>query len=136
MTESLPRRARRLGAENGGAAAVEFAFISGAFIAFIMGICYISIMYFNRQSLDWAVQLAARQAEINSSVTQTQLRTTINDYLASVGLPAATVTYSVATPNGGVKTASIGATFRQTYDVPFVSTFHMTFSSNEAVPQL
>jgi Flp pilus assembly protein TadG len=130
----MQRAVQRFRADHSGAAALEFAIVSGAFIAFIMGICYISIMYFNRQSLDWAVQLAARQAEINSSVTQGQLRTTINSYLSSVGLPNATVTYSVAT-SGGLKTASIAASFSQTYSVPFVHTFNVTFSSSEAVPQ-
>jgi Flp pilus assembly protein TadG len=126
--------AHRFRADRSGAAAVEFSIVVCAFIAFVMGICYISIMYFNRQSLDWAVQLAARQAEINTSVSQSQVASTINNYLNSVGLPNATVTYSVATVSG-VKTASIGATFNQSYSVPFVHTFNVTFTSNDAVPQ-
>jgi Flp pilus assembly protein TadG len=134
MKSGVLKIARRFRADSRGVAALEFAIVSTAFISFIMGICYISIMYFNRQSLDWAVQLAARQAEIDSSVTAAQLRTTINNYLNSVNLPNATVTYSVATVSG-VKTASIGASFNQTYSVPFVHTFHITFTSSEAVPQ-
>jgi Flp pilus assembly protein TadG len=126
--------AHRFRADRSGAAAVEFSIVVCAFISFVMGICYISIMYFNRQSLDWAVQLAARQAEINTSVTQSQIASTVNNYLNSVGLPNATVTYSVATVSG-VKTASIGATFNQSYSVPFVHTFNVTFTSNDAVPQ-
>jgi Flp pilus assembly protein TadG len=134
MTGAVLRLARRFRADSKGVAALEFAIVSTAFIAFIMGICYISIMYFNRQSLDWAVQLAARQAEINSSATPGQIRKTINDYLNSVNLPNATVTYSVATVSG-IKTASIAASFNQTYSVPFVHTFNITFTSTEAVPQ-
>jgi Flp pilus assembly protein TadG len=135
MSPAMLRAARRFRADKSGAAAIEFAIVASAFIAFVMGISYISIMYFNRQSLDWAVQLAARQAEVDSTANQGSLKQTIDNYLLSVGLPRANVTYSVATANG-VKTGSIDATFNQTYDVPFVSTFHMTFASSQAVPVL
>jgi Flp pilus assembly protein TadG len=134
MSGPLLRAARRFRAEQSGAAAVEFAIVSMAFITLVIGIAYISIMYFTRQSLDWAVQLAARQAEVDSTVTQSQVRDTINTYLATVNLPAANVDYSVATTNG-IKTASIAATFNRTYTLPGVNTFNITFTSNAAVPQ-
>jgi Flp pilus assembly protein TadG len=134
MSPAMLRAARRFRADRSGAAAVEFAIVASAFIAFVMGISYISIMYFNRQSLDWAVRLAARQAEVDSTANQGSLKQTIDNYLLSVGLPRANVTYSVATANG-VK-GSIDASFNETYDVPFVSTFHMTFASSQAVPVL
>ena len=135
MRRFLGLAIRRYRHDTDGATAVEFAIVSSVFLSVIMGIAYIGIMFFNKQSLDWAVQLASRQAEINSSITQAQLATTVNTYLNSVGLPDATVSYSVATSNG-VKTASVGAQFAQSYSVPFVSTFNITFASNEAVPQL
>jgi Flp pilus assembly protein TadG len=135
MRRFLQSAARRYPRNVDGATAVEFAIVGGVFMSFIVGITYVGIMYFNKQSLDWAVQLASRRAEIDSSVTQAQLATTVNGYLNSVGLPDATVSYSVATSNG-VKTASVGAQFAQSYSVPFVSTFNITFASNEAVPQL
>ncbi|MBU6297999.1 MAG: pilus assembly protein [Alphaproteobacteria bacterium] len=119
---------------DGGAAALEFALVASAFFALVTGIAYIVIMLFNNLSLDWAVEHAARLAAINKSVTQTQIASAVNDYLTSVNLPTATVQYSVTTVNN-VQTASISASYQQSYTVPFVSTFDITFSSSADVPQ-
>ena len=121
-------------ANKDGAAAVEFAMVASAFITTVMGIIYVTIMAFNSFAINRAVKLASRQAEINNSVTQSSLTSTINTYLASVGAGPATVTYSVTT-TGGVSVANISANFRQTYTIPFVPAIHMTFSSSAAVPQ-
>ncbi|MDE2135019.1 MAG: pilus assembly protein [Alphaproteobacteria bacterium] len=117
-----------------GAAAVEFALVSIAFVTFVIGISYAAIMVFNTMSLDWAVERAARIAAINKTVTQSDMSSAINDYLSSLGLSSATVTYSVGT-SSGVQTAHIVASYDQTYTLPFVSTFNITFSSSAYVPQ-
>ena len=120
-------------ANKDGAVAVEFALVVSAFISFIMGIAYVTIMAFNTVALDWAVKSASRQAEINRSVTQSVITSTINNYLASVGLSNASVTYSVTIANG-VSTGNISANSQQTYEIPFIPAIRMTFSSSAAVP--
>jgi Flp pilus assembly protein TadG len=124
----------RFFADRKGAAAVEFALVAGAFFTTIIGICSVGIMAFNTVALDWAVKLASRQAEINSAATQSDLTATINNYLSSVGLSTAAVTYNVTTTSG-VNTVNIAATYRQDYSIPFIPTIHMTYSSSAAVPQ-
>ena len=126
-------RARRFIPDQDGAAAVEFALVSTAFLAMVIGLCYIGIMLFNNMSLQWAVEKAARVAEINSAATQSDIASAVNSYLSSVGLPNATVTYS-STVSGGVTTATIQASYNQSYTLPMVSTFHINFSSNLSVP--
>lgn len=116
-----------------GAAAVEFAIIANVFIVFVMGIIYVSIMLFNYASLDWAVDDAARLASINPAVTQADITSAINARLSSFGLSEATVTYTTSTLNS-IKTGHIAAYFQQAYTLPFVSTFHITFSSAAYVP--
>ena len=121
-------------ADDSGAAAVEFAMVVSAFITLVMGIGTIGIMAFNSVAIDRAVKLASRQAEINSSATQSDIASTINNYLTSVGLSSADVTYSVGM-SGGISTATIGASYQQSYSIPFIPTIRMTFSSSAAVPQ-
>lgn len=121
-------------ADNHGAAAVEFALVVSAFISLVIGIAYVGIMAFNTLAIDQAVKLASRQAEIDSSTTQTAIAAIINDYLASVGLSSATVTYNV-TLSGGISTANIAASYQQSYSIPFIPTIALTFSSSAAVPQ-
>jgi Flp pilus assembly protein TadG len=125
---------RRFSREQDGASAVEFALVSTAFISLLIGIWYLAIMLFNNMSLQWAISRAARMAEINKSVTKDAITQAVNSYLSGNGLPNATVTYS-SSVSGGLRSATIGASFSQNYDVPLISTFHINFSSNITVPQ-
>lgn len=120
--------------EQDGASAVEFALVSTAFLSLLIGIWYLAIMLFSNMNLQWAMARAARMAEINKSVTQSDIAAAINSYLTGNGLPSATVTYS-SSVSGGLRSATIGASFSQTYDVPMISSFHINFSSNLTVPQ-
>jgi len=122
------------GRDQSGATAVEFALVSSAFIALVLGICYVALMLFNNLSLDWALASASRVAEINKSVTQTAVAQAVNDRLASMALPNATVTYN-SSVSGGLRTAVITASYDQTYTLPLVSTFNIHFSSSITVPQ-
>jgi Flp pilus assembly protein TadG len=121
-------------AERSGAAAVEFALVASAFITTVMGIFYVCIMAFNTFAINRAVKLASRQAEIDNTVSQSSLTSTINTYLSSVGVSAASVSYNVTTTNG-VSIANIAASFQHTYTIPFIPAIHMTFSSSAAVPK-
>lgn len=116
-----------------GATAVEFAIIANVFIAFVMVIAYFGIMLFNNASLDWAVDDAVRMAAIDPAADQTALAGAINARLSQFGLSNATVTYSVSTINS-VQTGHIAASYVQSYSVPFISTFDITFSSDAYVP--
>lgn len=117
-----------------GATAVEFALVSSALIALVLGICYVAIMLFNNLSLEWALANASRLAEINKSVTQATIAQAVNAHLASMDLPTATVQYT-SSVSGGLRTAVITAGYSQTYTLPMVSTFQINFSSSITVPQ-
>jgi Flp pilus assembly protein TadG len=119
---------------DSGATAVEFAMVSSAFLTLVMGVCYLGLMLFNNMTLEWAVTRASRLAEINKAVTLSDISQAINGYLASSGLPNATVTYS-SSVSGGLRSATIAAGFQQTFVVPMISTFQINFSSNITVPQ-
>ncbi len=134
MTRKSYFRFDRFLPDENGATAVEFALVSTAFLALVIGICYVAIMVFNNMSLEWALTKASRLAEINNAVTQTDISQAVNSYLSSEGLPNATVTYSTST-SGGVRTAYIAASYQRTFVLPMVSTFDITFSSNITVPQ-
>jgi hypothetical protein len=134
MAQSQAHRMRRFMREQNGSSAVEFALVSIAFMSLVFGICYLAIMLFNDMSLDWAMARAARIAEINKAATQTDIANAINTYLTGNGLPKATVIFS-STVSGGLRSASIAASYSQTYDVPMISSFNINFSSNITVPQ-
>jgi Flp pilus assembly protein TadG len=121
--------------DQDGTTAVEFALVSSALIALVLGICYVAIMLFNNLSLEWALANASRLAEINKSVTQITIAQAVNTHLASMNLPNATVVYTSSVSSGGLRTAQITAGYYQTYTLPLVSTFNIHFSANITVPQ-
>jgi len=127
----MPRRP--FWSDQGGATAVEFAIIANVFIVFVMIIAYFGIMLFNTASLDWAVNDAVRIASVDSTADQTAISNAINARLSSFGLSNATVTYSVGMVNS-IQTGHIQASYVQTYSIPFLKTFDMTYSSQAYVP--
>jgi Flp pilus assembly protein TadG len=55
----MTRRAQRisdLAKDQRGAAAVEFAIVSGVFVTALIGIAYLGIMLFTNAALHWAVE--------------------------------------------------------------------------------
>ena len=131
---SKPRLfAARIARDKSGAAAVEFAIVSVAFLALIFGISYLGIMLYNSLSLNWAMEKGARIAALNKAATQSEIATAINSYLTSVKVPTATVTATNVTVDG-VNGLSISATFTRTYAVPLISTFTITHSATTYVP--
>jgi Flp pilus assembly protein TadG len=122
-----------IGRNQGGAAAVEFAIVSSAFISFILGIAYLGIMLYTDLAVHWALEDGARLAEIDTSTTQAAVTSAINGYLNGMGVSSATVTYTVTKPS--ITVAYITATLKQTYTIPLVKTFTVTFSADTYVPQ-
>lgn len=133
MSTAITRTLSRFRGDTAGAAVVEFAIVANVFIAFVMGIVYVAIMLFNNASLNWAVADAARLASINPAATQSDIAAVINTRLSSFGLSNANVQFAISTLNG-LQTAHIGANYQQSYTIPFVSTFHLTFNSDAYVP--
>jgi Flp pilus assembly protein TadG len=125
---------RRFAGYATGAAAVEFAIISTVFIVLMFGLSYAAIMLYDRASLQWAVERASRLAAVDVNTTQTEIASSINDYLAGVGLPSADVEYSVSS-SSGYPVANIQASFARTYTLPLVATFNVNFSASTYVPR-
>src|SRR5207237_5836075 len=106
-----------------------------AFLMFLMAICYIGLMLFAYAGVHWAVEDASRVASLNTSATQSDIQTAVNNELTSVGLPSATsVSYSVSS-SGGFAVATISATLTQSYVVPLLSSVTITYSATTKVPQ-
>lgn len=124
---------KKLLRDDGGATAVEFALVSSVFVSFVFGIFYTALMLFTNLSLNWAVQRAIRAASINPAVTQSTLASEVNGYLSSVGLPSATITYVVT--GGTLPTAHLSASLAQSYTVPLIATFHITYAADAYVAQ-
>lgn len=116
-----------------GSAAVQFAIVGPVFVAFIIAICVLGKMYFDTETLQTAVESAGRMIALNSSVTQSQLQTAIQNQLGSIGNPTVTVTYATTTISG-VSVGHLSATLTRTYTVPLITTYNMTYTADTYLP--
>ena len=116
--------------DDSGAVAVEFAIVSSIFISLLMGVTYLAIVLYTNLSLHWAVDRAIRTAMINPAVTQTAITSQVNGFLTGMGLPTATIAYSVS---GAPPTAHISATMTRSYTVPLISTFNINYAADAYV---
>jgi Flp pilus assembly protein TadG len=125
---------RKLVRDQRGSSAVEFAVVGNVFLMVILAVCYLGIMLWHESHLNWAVDAASRLAAVDSTTTQTAIATAVNNYLTSVGMDTASVSYSVATVSG-VKVGTINATLIETLTVPLFSTVHLTYTASAKIPQ-
>ena len=129
----IASRLSEFSCDETGATAVEFAMVATAFIIMMFGTIYTGLMLYHKSSLKWAVELAARSAITNASVSQSSLQAIVNGHLTSIGVPAATVTYTPGVSNG-VSAGTVSASFTHSYTIPMVNTFTLTFSETVVVP--
>ena len=132
--KGLPKLARRIFRDRCGATAVEFAILGNVFFMFLIAICYLGLMYYHSASLNYALEQASRLATTNTSTTQSNVQSAVNSYLSAIGLPDASVTYSVGTASG-VTVATISASMTEAYTVPFFNHWNITYTSSTQVPQ-
>lgn len=128
-----PGRLRRLPAGTAGSAAVEFAIIGPVLVVLLFGIVIFGKIYFDRETLETAVESAGRTIALNSSVTQSQLQTAIQNGLGSIGNPSVTVNYATVTING-VAVGHLSATMTTSYVVPLWKTYSMTYTADTYLP--
>ena len=124
---------RRSSDSTAGSAAIEFAVIGPVFIVILFAIVYLGKMYFDNETLQTAVESAGRTIALNSSVTQSQLQTAVQNGLSSIGNPTATVTYATVTING-VSVGHLTATITRAYPVPLLSNYNITLSADTYLP--
>lgn len=90
-------------------------------------------IYFDRETLQTAVESAGRMIAINANVTQSQLQTAIQSGLGPIGNPSVNVSYSTTTING-VSVGHLSATMTCAYAVPFITTYNMTYTADTYLP--
>jgi Flp pilus assembly protein TadG len=117
-----------------GAAAVEFAIISGVFIMMIFGIIYMGIILHTNATLQWAVENSVRTAVIAESTTQAQMTTKVNGLLSSMNMPNAdTVSYAVSGTSPPI--ATLTANLTRTYTIPMLGSYTINYTATAKMPQ-
>ena len=119
---------------EGGASAVEFALVAPVFIMFLLGIIELGRALYFASSVQWAVERASRTVAINPAVTQSQLYTSVQQYLGPINNPEITLNLTIDS-SGIITVAHVTSQYVHTVEIPFVPSFTITFSDETYIPQ-
>lgn len=119
---------------DSGASAIEFAIVAPVFLALIFVLFVIALSFFDRQSLQFAVEQTGRQIAVaQHEPTQSELRVSIESRLNTIGSPAIDVTYATLIIDG-VSVGHLSARMTRTYPVPFFSEHPVTHTADTYMP--
>jgi Flp pilus assembly protein TadG len=124
---------RRL-ADQGGGSAVEFALLFPVLATLLTGIFYVGWEINCGAEVRHAVELGSRIYIQNSSVTLTQLKTSISQYLFSVPISSVAIASTSQTVGTGTVQHITWTYTANTSSIPFVSTLTFAFTGTVDVP--
>ncbi len=110
----MTRRFRRLWSDRRGVAAIEFAIVAPVFIGLMLGAVEFGRMFYVRQSMEYAIEQAARYYSLNPGTSTTDVTSKLTGYLPSGIAASVTVSYADATScnaNTHVTCTTVSATY-------------------------
>ena len=119
-----------------GATAVEFALLAPVLITLIMLILQIGLALHKGNSVQWAINKAARAALLDDSMDKVQIQAFIDERIRTID-PYASITIDYAvTEVGSAEVGTISGTYYHTIEVPFLPVFTAKFDIDVSVPRV
>ncbi len=103
-----------------GAAAVEFALVTPAFLIMVMGIIDFSRIFWVKSTMQFAVEQAARHVMVNPTLSDTLLVQFAEDELAKVSLTGVTFPPPVSDTTDGVDFRTLTANYTFSFMIPII----------------
>jgi Flp pilus assembly protein TadG len=127
------RVGRRFAADENGAAAVELAMLLPLFCAFVFGFFELCWAQHAASSVRLALEQAGRAMIINTSMTQSQVQTMVQNKLTTIADSNVTVTMTKQTMSYG-QLATLTASYPHTIGVPGMATYNITYTTTVKTP--
>jgi len=133
---SVFRALRRIPAARDGSAALEFALVFPVVALFLIGTIEFGRLFWQRNSLEHAVEETGRYAMAHTDASQTQL-TNVLQASAGNAIPASAITIAYSTAAaGGINYLTITATHSFTFITRLVPYGPISLQSRARVPLL
>lgn len=116
-----------------GASALEFALVAPVLFAVLFAITGLGKIYFDRQSLQYAVEAAGREIALTGTITQADLTAAIKKKLNAIGTATVTTNYSIISIDG-TPVGHLSATMTRDYFIPLITTYAMNYTADTYMP--
>ncbi len=112
---------RRFLRRDDGVVAAEFALISTAFLACLVGLYVVGIYFFPWNRLQYGTETAARYAAVHDDATSSDLEEIIVDSLTLVSADPSAITVTVSdTSQNGIDFREVTSTYQFSWTLPFI----------------
>jgi Flp pilus assembly protein TadG len=122
------RQARRAIRDERGSAAVEFALVLPAFLAFLFGFFEFCWAQNAEAAVRTALEQAARILVITPTTSSSTIQSFVQGKVTTLAQGTVTVTTSIATGANG-KVATLTATYPHTIGIPGMATYNITYQT-------
>lgn len=133
FAERLRRKSRAFPGESRGSTAVEFAIVAPVLVTFIIGTLMLGIAYYQASTIQWSLERSIRAIMIDEDTSLSDIEAAMADDLDRIGNPDVELTYTLDT-SGSVTMAIITADYDIPLNVPFLPTYNLHYSIEDAVP--
>lgn len=113
--------------------AVEFALTLPVFLMFLVSTIALGHGFFTLHTTQYAINSAARELIIDSSLTETQLQTMINDQLGGLGVSPITLSYNIDR-TGAVPIGELTTNLTYSINLPLVPALEYSMNLEASSP--
>lgn len=116
-----------------GAVAVEFAFVFPLLVVFVLGTFAVGSVMHCISSVKFALEETGRMLQMNTSLTQDDLQTAIDQKLSNYGNQAVTLSMTVDEDEFGSSVAHLTATYPYQIAIPYIPRYEGSYELTSEV---
>lgn len=121
MMRKLIQKYRQYADSDDGATAIEFGFVSMAFMAFVVGIYVVGFYFLTWNRLQYGTEQAARYASVHDDATTADLEEVVLDSLSIVSADPDSLEVDVGnTVINGINMTEVTSTYAFNFNYPFI----------------
>ena len=133
MRASMRMRIRPFIGRTDGAAATEFALVLPIFAMVMLGTIEVARVIYTQSVVRKVIHSVSREAMIDSSLSDAQLKTNVATAVAKVGVEADEITVASTTNGDGTATINFVVSFQHSLNIPFVANNGLSLQSDASI---
>lgn len=133
---SADRPIRGFYKDESGSSAMEFAILGPTFLMLFFGTLGLGWAIHNIATVNFVAERAGRVLQLNSSMTESDMSKEVKSQLANLIQDDVALDFEIGTGVSGYRIGRATVTYQYEFQIPFVGTYPLSYSSTVSVPLL